>query len=430
MNPHSYRPNEFVTNEFVFEPLVEWDPYWPGADGKLGTEDDGVKPALAESWTTSMDPYSITFKIKQAVTFHDGEKWTAQAAKINFDHILGGSTKSFAGFHDWYGLPDAISSWEATDETTFVVKFKTYYEPALRELTFTRPFRMISPKSLPDIAKGELSCMAFCGGGAACKGKRGQPRPTMDGKYICRGVSTLSGTGPYQIHAKQLATSKDNVVSKTRLLETKDFNATCYFPGAKCTYKEGEFVEEVHFKKFSGHPKAPTYGTIILRAFAHAGDIKKALLDGSLDVAYGLDVLSPGVFTSISTAEGGQLVGHISPVNLNTRVIALNSFGALNTPDLRKVVMGLLSDRSDLYNAELGEEYRLDTLFDPKLPYCDVSLDSTVKLAATSSKKVADVLALKPLVLMYIKDLPHHVILPKVSYHLMSKISQLSYTMF
>jgi nickel transport system substrate-binding protein len=165
MNPHVYSPNEFVTIDFVFEGLVAWDPTSSGRDGINGTEDDGVVGALAKSWTSNVDPYDtngipsnepfkITFKLRTDVIFHDGEKWDAEAAKINFDHILGGLNKSNADFHNWYGLPDAISSWSVgTDAHTFIVAFSHYYEPALRELTFIRPFRMVSlPKCCPQFS--------------------------------------------------------------------------------------------------------------------------------------------------------------------------------------------------------------------------------------------------------------------------------------
>jgi ABC-type transport system substrate-binding protein len=130
MNPHQYRPNEFVTNAIMFEGLTQWDASSYGADGVLGTSDDFIVGSLAESWTSNIDAvrdssttdnYYIRFNLVQGTTFHDGEPWNADAAVVNFDHILGGSTKSWGGFHDWYGLASAIQSWRAVSEYEFEV---------------------------------------------------------------------------------------------------------------------------------------------------------------------------------------------------------------------------------------------------------------------------------------------------------------------
>jgi ABC-type transport system substrate-binding protein len=100
MNPHDYRPNEFVTNDFVFEGLVAWDgAHTAGVDGVAGNDDDFVQPSLAVSWTTNYaavvaspsTPYEITFALRTGVTFHDGSPWNAAAAKANFDQIMGAS---------------------------------------------------------------------------------------------------------------------------------------------------------------------------------------------------------------------------------------------------------------------------------------------------------------------------------------------------
>jgi ABC-type transport system substrate-binding protein len=56
LNAHDYRPGEFVTNDFIYEGLTEWDGDHPaGVDGIIGTDDDYVKPSLATSWITNYD---------------------------------------------------------------------------------------------------------------------------------------------------------------------------------------------------------------------------------------------------------------------------------------------------------------------------------------------------------------------------------------
>ena len=120
MNPHGYRPNEFFAAAMIFEGLVDWDPEArEGADGIPSTADDFVVGSLATSWTTSeiehlarpdTVPYSITFKLREGVTFHDGAKWDAATASLNFDHIMGGKEKAMAGFHDW-SRRRALGGW-------------------------------------------------------------------------------------------------------------------------------------------------------------------------------------------------------------------------------------------------------------------------------------------------------------------------------
>ena len=84
-----------------------------------------MAPSLASSWSTNYadvvaDPdtkYEITFTLTSNVKFHDGTDWNADAAKVNFDQIMGGNgapggPKALRGMHDWLGcarmaIPDA-----------------------------------------------------------------------------------------------------------------------------------------------------------------------------------------------------------------------------------------------------------------------------------------------------------------------------------
>jgi nickel transport system substrate-binding protein len=74
LDPHSYRPNEFFSNNWVYEGLVSYGP------------DGAILPSLAESWTETAD--GAVFKLRTGVKFHDGEDWNCAAAKLNFDHVM------------------------------------------------------------------------------------------------------------------------------------------------------------------------------------------------------------------------------------------------------------------------------------------------------------------------------------------------------
>ena len=93
LDPHSYRPNEFFSNNWVYDGLVEYGPQ------------GSIIPSLAESWTVTNigAGQKYTFTLRQGVTFHDGEAWNCDAAKINFDHVLRGHTPVV-----WYAGRDRV----------------------------------------------------------------------------------------------------------------------------------------------------------------------------------------------------------------------------------------------------------------------------------------------------------------------------------
>jgi peptide/nickel transport system substrate-binding protein len=63
-------------NPLFYNRVVEW-----GADGKL-------EPALAESWTTSPDGKTWTFKLRRGVKFHNGREFVADDVKATYERIL------------------------------------------------------------------------------------------------------------------------------------------------------------------------------------------------------------------------------------------------------------------------------------------------------------------------------------------------------
>lgn len=97
LDPHTYRPNEFFANNWVYEGLVKY--------GKNGQ----ILPALAKSWSLSEDGKEYTFMLRENVLFHDGAEWNCDVAKLNFDHVLAGALRS-PDWHGWYGLMEQVSS--------------------------------------------------------------------------------------------------------------------------------------------------------------------------------------------------------------------------------------------------------------------------------------------------------------------------------
>ena len=150
------------------------------------------------------------------------------------------------GMHDWLGFTQSLDGWSIVDTYTFKLTFTQYYEAALRELAFIRPFRMISLASLPSMADMELSMNAWRGG-----------NPRVFGGYTMRAVSNPIGTGPYQVIKKTLTTA----AGTTRDLLAADFNASC--DQRRGAYNDGEVSEVLAWSP----PQGSTYDNVIRCAY-------------------------------------------------------------------------------------------------------------------------------------------------------------------
>ena len=138
---------------------------------KPGTTEPG--PGLAESWEANDDGTIWTFKIREGVTFHDGETLDAEAVCFNFDRwynfkgalanpgasyywqvVFGG----FATFDPESGAPEEslYESCAATDASTAVLtltKPSATFIPALSQQAFS----IASPKALQEFNADEGS---------------------------------------------------------------------------------------------------------------------------------------------------------------------------------------------------------------------------------------------------------------------------------
>lgn len=130
LDPHGSNdvPSSNVQSN-LYETLVVRD-----ANGELA-------PGLAESWT-QVDELTWEFKLKQGVTFHDGEAFNAEAVKASFDRLLDPVVASPRAF-----LFEMVTEVKVIDENT--VQFVTEYpfSPLLAHLTHNGG-GIISPKSI------------------------------------------------------------------------------------------------------------------------------------------------------------------------------------------------------------------------------------------------------------------------------------------
>lgn len=97
----------------IFDPLMFLSP-----------DDGSLSPGLAESWELSDDGLELTFELRDGVTWHDGEPFTAEDVVFNFEEIVPLQV---------YGatLATEMESIEAVDEDTVVLTLGTAYGPLL-----------------------------------------------------------------------------------------------------------------------------------------------------------------------------------------------------------------------------------------------------------------------------------------------------------
>ncbi|OIJ18183.1 nickel ABC transporter, nickel/metallophore periplasmic binding protein [Anaerobacillus alkalidiazotrophicus] len=131
LNPHLYG-GELYAQNMLYESLVK-------------VTENGIEPWLAERWKISEDGKEYTFFLRKDVTFHDGEKFNADAAKANIDAILDNIER-----HGWLELVRLMEKVEIVDEYTLQIVMSEPYYPMLTELAVTRPFRFISPNAMID----------------------------------------------------------------------------------------------------------------------------------------------------------------------------------------------------------------------------------------------------------------------------------------
>ncbi|WP_439694204.1 ABC transporter substrate-binding protein [Curtobacterium sp. SP.BCo] len=111
---------------------------------ELTALDDGKPvPALAKSWTTSDDGRTLTFTLRDDVTFTDGTPFDAAAVVANIEHVQDPATASSTG----YLALQSITKATATDEHTVTLTLSRP-DSALLE-SFSQPWvGMESPKAL------------------------------------------------------------------------------------------------------------------------------------------------------------------------------------------------------------------------------------------------------------------------------------------
>ena len=322
LDPHSYRPNEFFANNWVYEGLIAY-----GVGGTL-------EPALATAWTSTVNSdggETVRFTLRTGVKFHDGADFDCAAVKLNFDHVFGNA--DLIGWYGWYDLPNVLKEWSCNGET-FVLSTSQAYYPLMQELAYIRPIVMLSPTAFVGSADpvAENSCPTIY------NTKLTNPSIT------CVGVSSFSGTGPFKFKSRTptAGATADSWGITPDDLVVFEKNAD-YWGGAPD-------IEELHVVKYDS-----------------AADVYDALIAGNIDAVLGSGVLEPARVKELQYDDSFEL--HVGEETSN-HAIVLN----IADKEVRKAVVHAVNKNHIIETQLSGFESPTSQLFSKSVPYCDIEL--------------------------------------------------------
>jgi ABC-type transport system substrate-binding protein len=123
-----YGPEKAPSDSFLMLPVLEHLCEWGSTGGEL-------VPVLASSWESDQDALTITFHLRDDVTFHDGNPLDAEALRWNFQFNI--DNRSGTG-------TNLIESLEVTGEYTLVLHMISFDWQTVQNFGLTQP---ISPES-------------------------------------------------------------------------------------------------------------------------------------------------------------------------------------------------------------------------------------------------------------------------------------------
>jgi len=321
-DPHSYRPNEFFINNWIYEGLVSY-----GSQG-------AILPSLANSWTVadiSGGGQEYRFALRPNVKFHDGSNCDCAAVKMTFDHSLEPPLNS-GDWHGWYLLPTYLQSWECDGEV-FVARLSQSYYPFLQELSFIRPIRVLSPNCYANGPTSDPVTNNSCPTGWDAD----------ISELTCAGVQCYAGTGPWKY--------VDTTLTSDGHVQQMSFTAHSDWWGNR-----GDVTD------------------LVLRGYTSSADVKAALLSGELDMVVGGGVLTPVEVREFEHNHDADFQVLHGPPLMNTIVVMNSAKAPTNDLALRKVVMHAI-DKASIVDSELaGSTEVADSLFPKDAPYCRVDL--------------------------------------------------------
>ena len=342
LDAHTYHPNEYFANSWVYDGLVEYGP------------DGTILPCLAESWTVAdrAEGYgqSYTFNLRQNVTFHDGALWNCVVAKLNFDHVLA-KPLTTKDWHGWYGLPSQIDNWSCQSEYVFIVTTRTHYWPFLRELSFIRPLRMMSPKMFVGGLSSDPLTQNSCRRSWGSVTSSDYPGVTV----TCAGIV---GGG---------------------IMEGGDVSGTGRWRYLKTERDGSSRIKKVFFVINEGHWNYASLGTshvqqLILVHYPDHETIKEALLANTLDAVVGSGVLPDSDLAEFNSRSSSHDVIFTKGIIQNRVIIFNTAKEPTNDIKTRHTIVHAINKAGIIKNVLMDSVVPVDGIFPEDSPYCDVHL--------------------------------------------------------
>src|SRR5207249_2576313 len=103
---------------------------------------------LATKWDTSSDGKTVTFTLRDDVTFHDGSKFDAASVKWNIERYIKTANSARSG------ELAAVATVDAPNATTVVFNLKTPFSPLIANL-IDRAGMMVSQKAFEAAASAD-----------------------------------------------------------------------------------------------------------------------------------------------------------------------------------------------------------------------------------------------------------------------------------
>jgi len=133
LDPHNNKHTaNSLTDTLIYDRLVE------------RTNDGDMVPGLAERWEISENQKEITFYLREGVTFHNGEPFTAEAVKVTIERLRDNPSLIRASALG----PNHVEKVEIIDDYTCVLHMKMPYAPIFDVLM--RYIFIIPPKAFTE----------------------------------------------------------------------------------------------------------------------------------------------------------------------------------------------------------------------------------------------------------------------------------------